>query len=165
MRTRECPNCHGQFSSSGSYRVHKHRYHRKPSTDQAQAEHKNVHTSKHDNAVIRYHAAASDTESKITPNSMQQAYAQAHVNMQQAPHAHQAPRNEMSMEVDQADMQLPEDTMRMALADSVRGMLQKPQPKKEKYDSIILIGLGALTVVVILAAIFSKKPNGSDQNQ
>ena len=161
----ECPSCTSKFSTSGSYRVHKHRYHRKPSSEQAQAEHENIHASEHNNAVIRYHAPASDTESKITPSSMQQAYAQAHANMQQAPHAHQAPRNEVSMEVDQADMQPPEDTMRMALADSVREMLQPPEPKTDKYDSMVLVGLGALTVIAILGAIFSKKPNGSDQNQ
>ena len=163
MRTRECPNCHGQFSSSGSYRVHKHRYHREPSSDQAQAKHDNILTSKHDKDVIRYHAS----ESRITPSSIQHA----HANMQQASRApqaisqsipKQAPRNEVSMEVDQADMQPPEDTMRMALADSVMGMLQQPEPKADKYDSIILVGLGALAAVAILAALFSKKPDGSD---
>jgi hypothetical protein len=120
-----------------------------------------MHTSEHNKAVIRYHVS----ESKITPSSMQQAYAQAHANIPQASHVHQAPRNEVSMEVDQADMQPPEDTMRMALADSVRGMLQQPEPKTDKYDSAILVGLGALTVVAILASIFSKKPNDSNQSQ
>lgn len=160
----QCPSCPSKLGTNGSFRVHKHRFHRQ-APSHAQAEHDNIHTSEHNKAVIRYHAPTSGTESKITPSNMQQAYAQAHANMPQAAHAHQAPRNDESMEVDQADMQTPEDIMRMVLADSAKEMLQKPEPKADKYDSIVLVGLGALVAVAILAALFSKKPNGSDQNQ
>jgi hypothetical protein len=38
MTSQECPDCHALFSSDGSYRVHKHRYHRavpQPETQQS----------------------------------------------------------------------------------------------------------------------------------